>query len=96
MHGKPGQHDQSLWFYTDQVDRLCQLLKSRQLAAAQASLSEQPPPGGPEAGSSSPPTDHEPIEFVAEIYEPPYGGREFAIRDLNGYALYFRQVTRFE
>jgi hypothetical protein len=38
MHGKPGPHDVSLWFYTDQIDRLYQLLKSRQLEAAQAAL----------------------------------------------------------
>ncbi len=38
MHGKSGSHDASLWFYTDQVDSLYQLLKSRQLDAAQAAL----------------------------------------------------------
>jgi len=27
MHGKPGQHDVSLWLYTDQVDNFYQLLK---------------------------------------------------------------------
>jgi hypothetical protein len=31
------------------------------------------------------------IEFVEDLYEPFYGGREFGIRDLNGYALYFLQ-----
>ena len=29
MHGRPGEHDVSLWFYTDQIDSLYQLLKSR-------------------------------------------------------------------
>ena len=29
MHGKPGRHDVSLWFYTDKVDELYQLLKAR-------------------------------------------------------------------
>jgi len=36
------------------------------------------------------PGGHEAIEFVADIDNPPYGGREFGIRDLNGYILYFR------
>ena len=31
------------------------------------------------------------IELVHEISDPPYGGREFGVRDLNGYELYFRQ-----
>src|SRR5262249_52268154 len=30
------------------------------------------------------------VEFVADIHNPEYGGREFGIRDLNGYILYFR------
>ena len=29
------------------------------------------------------------VEFVQHLYEPPYGGREFTIRDLNGYPLTF-------
>ena len=78
MHGKPGPHDVSLWFYTDQVDRLYHLLKSRQVEAAQAAL----------AGESG---EHKGIEFVEDIYDPFYGGREFGIRDLNGYTLYFLQ-----
>ena len=40
---------------------------------------------------SGEPGDHEGIEFVEYLYEPPYGGREFGIRDLNGYDLYFLQ-----
>lgn len=78
MHGKPGTHDVSLWFYTNQVDNLYQLLKSRQLEAAQATL-------------AAPSADHPGIEFVQHIYNPFYGGREFGVRDLNGYCLYFRQ-----
>jgi hypothetical protein len=35
--------------------------------------------------------DHEGIEFVEEIYDAFYGAREFGIRDLNGYTLYFIQ-----
>jgi ankyrin repeat protein len=76
--GKQGSHDVSLWFYTDQVDNLYQLLKSRQLEAAQAVL----------AGQAA---DQERIEFVQHIDDPFYGGREFGVRDLNGYTLYFRQ-----
>jgi len=61
MHGKSGQHGVSLWFYTDRVDNLYELLKSRQLEAAQAALAGEP---GDCAG----------IEFVEYLYEPPYGG----------------------
>ena len=76
--GKPGPHDVSLWFETDQIDALYQLLKSRQLEAAQAALVGQP-------------GDHQGIEFVEDIYEPFYGGRQFSVRDLNGYTLVFLQ-----
>jgi catechol 2,3-dioxygenase-like lactoylglutathione lyase family enzyme len=38
MHGQRGAQGASLWFYTDQVDALYQLLKSRQMSAAQAAL----------------------------------------------------------
>lgn len=75
--GKPGPHDVTLWFYTAQVDDLYQIFKSRQIEAAQAALAGDP-------------GDHVAIEFVADIDNPPYGGREFGIRDLNGYVLYFR------
>ena len=78
MHGKAGPHDVSLWFYTDRVDNLYQLLKSRRLEAAQAAL----------AGA---PGDHDGIEFEQDIDDMFYGARQFAIRDLNGYALYFIQ-----
>ena len=76
--GAAHEHDVSLWFYTDQIDRLYQLLKSRQLAAAQATLAAEAR------------TDQG-IEFVEDLYEPFYGGRQFGIRDLNGYTLYFMQ-----
>lgn len=78
MHGKPGPHDVSLWFYTDQVDRLYQLLKSRQLDAAQAALAGEP-------------REHEGIEFDQDIEDMFYGARQFCVRDLNGYELYFIQ-----
>jgi ankyrin repeat protein/catechol 2,3-dioxygenase-like lactoylglutathione lyase family enzyme len=71
-------HDVTLWFYAREVEQLYQLLKSRQIQSAQAALA-----GGPEEQNT--------IEFVADIHDPPYGGREFGIRDLNGYVLYFRR-----
>jgi ankyrin repeat protein len=81
MHGKPGTHDVSLWFYTDQIDNLYQLLKSRQLEAAQAALAGEP-------------CDHEGIEFEQDIEHMFYGARQFCIRDLNGYELYFIQSDK--
>jgi len=75
MHGKAGMQPASLWFYTDQVDDFYQTFKSRQLEAAQASLESKVAVRG--------------IEFVNHIYDPFYGGREFSIRDLNGYILNF-------
>ena len=78
MIGKPDQQDVRLWFYTDQVDNLYQLLKSRQLEAAQAALAGEP-------------GEHQGIEFEEDIYDPFYGGRQFSIRDLNGYSLIFLQ-----
>lgn len=78
MHGQRGPHGASLWFYTDQVDALYQLLKSRQMSAAQASLDGE---GGIDGG----------IEFEQDIENMFYGARQFCIRDLNGYELYFIQ-----
>jgi hypothetical protein len=78
MHGKPGRHGVSLWFYTDQVDQLYQILKSRQLEAAQAALAGDP-------------GDHEGIAFEEDINDAFYGARQFGIRDPNGYILYFIQ-----
>lgn len=81
MHGKPGAHDVSLWFYTDQIDNLYQLLKSRQLEAAQAALAGEP-------------ADHAGIEFEQDIEHMFYGARQFCIRDLNGYELNFIQPDK--
>ncbi|MGI8783629.1 MAG: ankyrin repeat domain-containing protein [Acidobacteriota bacterium] len=80
MHGKAGAHDVSLWFYADQIDNLYQLLKSRQLEAARAALAGEP-------------GDHEGIEFEQDIEDMFYGARQFCIRDLNGYELYFIQLV---
>jgi ankyrin repeat protein len=77
----PGEADPQavrLWFYTSRIDSLYRLFKSRLVQSAQAALS------GGSVGDA-------PIEMIEDIYDPPYGGREFGIRDLNGYALYFIQ-----
>jgi uncharacterized glyoxalase superfamily protein PhnB len=78
MHGQRGAQGASLWFYTDQVDSLYELLKSRQMSAAQASLAGE---GGIDGG----------IEFEQDIENMFYGARQFCIRDPNGYELYFIQ-----
>jgi ankyrin repeat protein len=78
MHGQRGSQGASLWFYTDQVDALYQLFKSRQMSAAQASLA------GEEVIDSG-------IEFEQDIENMFYGARQFCIRDPNGYELYFIQ-----
>jgi ankyrin repeat protein len=78
MHGKAGAHDVSLWFYTDRIDELYQLLKSRQLASAHAALAGQP-------------ADDPGIQFEQDIEDMFYGARQFCIRDPNGYQLYFIQ-----
>ena len=74
--GKADTGDVSLWFYMEEVDTLYQLLRSRQLHAARAAL----------AGEAKGPQG---IEFVEDIYDPFYGGRQFSVRDLNGYTLVF-------
>jgi uncharacterized glyoxalase superfamily protein PhnB len=81
MPGTPGSHDASLWFYTDQIDNLYQLLRSRQLDAAQAALAGQP-------------ADQEGIVFEQDIEDMFYGARQFCIRDPNGYELYFIQSAQ--
>jgi ankyrin repeat protein/catechol 2,3-dioxygenase-like lactoylglutathione lyase family enzyme len=81
MHGRERPHDASLWFYTDQIDAVYQTLKSHQLAAAQATLDGLP---GPALR----------IEFEQELEDMFYGARQFCIRDLNGYQLYFISVDK--
>ena len=75
MNGKRGEHDVSVWLYTDKADDLYKLLKSRQIEAALAGA----------AGRL------EGIDFVEHINDTFYGARQFGIRDLNGYVLYFIQ-----
>jgi len=78
LGGKEGSHDVSFWLYTNEIEKLYHALKSRQLEAAEAAIAGRP-------------GEHEGIPFVQDIYNPPYGGREFGIRDLNGYLLNFLQ-----
>ncbi|HEX5474715.1 MAG TPA: ankyrin repeat domain-containing protein [Vicinamibacterales bacterium] len=80
MHGRSGLQTASLWFYTDQVDALYQLLKGRQLTAARAALAQE--------GEAS-----QGIEFVQDLEDMFYGVRQFCIRDPHGYELYFVQST---
>ena len=80
MHGKPGAHDASLWFYTDRVDDLYQTLKARQIAAARAELE-----GAPDSAEG--------IQFEQDIEDMFYGARQFSIRDPDGYELYFIQSS---
>jgi hypothetical protein len=69
--GKPGPRDVRLWFFTDRIQELYQLLKDRQLRVTQAALS-----GG---------ASHEPeVRFEEDLFKPLYGGRQFSIQDNNG------------
>lgn len=76
MNGKPAPHDASLWFYTDEVDALYQQLRSRRLEAATTEL-------------AAPPGNGLDIVFEQDLEDMFYGARQFCIRDLNGYELYF-------
>jgi uncharacterized glyoxalase superfamily protein PhnB len=78
MHGTSGAHDVSLWFYTDRVDELYQVLKRRQLEAASAALAD---PASADRG----------IDFQQDIEDMFYGARQFCVRDPHGYQLYFIQ-----
>lgn len=78
LGGKDGSHDVSFWFYTSEIEELYRLVKSRQMEAAEAAIA-----GEPDAAEGVP--------FVQDIRNPPYGGREFGIRDVNGYVLNFLQ-----
>jgi ankyrin repeat protein/catechol 2,3-dioxygenase-like lactoylglutathione lyase family enzyme len=74
--GKPAPHDASLWFYTDEVDALYQELRSRRLEAAQTEL-------------AGPTSDGSRVVFDQDLEDTFYGARQFCIRDLNGFELYF-------
>jgi len=78
--GTASPRDVSLWFFTDRVQELYELLKERQLRVAQAALA---------GGSSKEPE----VRFEEDLYEPFYGGRQFSIRDNNDLSLIFWQPT---
>ncbi len=73
-----GEPKPSLWFYVDGIDALYGAFRARQLQEARDAL---------RAPAGAAPT----IVFQTDIYDPFYGGREFALRDLNGYILNFHQ-----
>jgi ankyrin repeat protein/catechol 2,3-dioxygenase-like lactoylglutathione lyase family enzyme len=68
----------ALWFRTDRIDAIYEVLKARQHAAAAAALAGDT---GNQGG----------IEFAQDIENMFYGARQFCIRDLNGYGVYFIQ-----
>lgn len=80
MHGTTGRHDATLWFYTDAVDRLYEVLKARQLQTARAALDD-------------PAADAALFAFEQDIEDMFYGARQFCIRDPFGYEIYFIQET---
>ncbi len=75
--GQPGPRDVRLWFCTDRIQDLYQLLKDQQLRVAQ---------GTPTSCSDKPE-----IRFEEDLYVPFYGGRQFSIQDNNGLSLIFWQ-----
>ena len=64
----------ALWFYTTRLDDLYALYRGRQLRAVKAALA------GREASAAP---------FFEDLYEPHYGGRQFSVRDPNGFELVF-------
>ena len=78
MHGTSGRHDATLWFYTNAVDRVYEVLKARQLQAARAALDD-------------PAADAALFAFEQDIEDMFYGARQFCIRDPFGYEIYFIQ-----
>ena len=75
--GSPGPRDVKLWFFTDRVQELYEVIKGRQLRAA----------GRASSGAAG---EFE-IRFEEDLYTPFYGGRQFSVRDINGLALIFWQ-----
>lgn len=75
--GNPGPSGVSLWFYTDRIQELYDIVKAHQLRAAQ------------HTGDAA--DDPVQVRFDEDLYTPFYGGRQFSIRDINGLALIFYQ-----
>jgi Glyoxalase/Bleomycin resistance protein/Dioxygenase superfamily len=70
-----GPRDVSLWFFTDEIQELYELLKEHQLLEASSK-------------QAAPKVE---VRFDEDLYEPFYGGRQFSIRDINGVSLIFWQ-----
>lgn len=77
----PHQPDLKLWFYTTRIDEVHSVVRARQMELAYESL----------AGKRD---RHDNIQFIRDINDTPYSSREFAIRDLNGYHIYFIQLSQ--
>jgi hypothetical protein len=76
--GTATPRDVSLWFFTDKVRALYELLKEQQSRLAQAALT---------GGSAAEPA----VRYDEELYTPFYGGHQFSIRDNNDLSLIFWQ-----
>src|SRR5262249_8174941 len=73
-------HDQiSLWFQTSRIEEVYEVFKNRQLQAARAALAD--------ASAASPE-----IQFLEDLYEPFYGGKQFSGRHANGFELVFQSA----
>ena len=80
MHGAAGKHDTSVWLYVDRVEEAYRIVKSHQLEQVRCELDGQ---------LSSGPV----LELTQDLEEMFYGARQFCVRDLNGYELYFIQTA---
>ena len=67
----------ALWFYTTRIDDLYAMYRARQLHAAKAALAGAAPPDA---------------SFLEDLYEPHYGGRQFSVRDPNGFEIVFKSA----
>jgi ankyrin repeat protein/catechol 2,3-dioxygenase-like lactoylglutathione lyase family enzyme len=80
--GKPDPRHVSLWFYTDRIQALYDVLKRHQLRAAERLANA--------ADGNAADSQFE-VRFDEDLYTPFYGGRQFSIRDINGLSLIFFQ-----
>jgi hypothetical protein len=71
--GRP-RNQIALWYYTDRIDELYQLLRGLQFRTILA--------GNPDPSRT--------FAFLEDLYEPFYGGRQFSIRDNSGFEVVFR------
>jgi len=69
----------ALWFYTSRVEDLYGVFRNRQLHAASAMS----------AATADRDPAHAGVHFLEDLYEPFYGGRQFSVRDPNGFELVF-------